>query len=302
MLQEHHIFLSTTFASDQSSIEDVLAICKDHDITQVELGSNHCYEEAPGDIVGNYSFTFLVHNYYPPPEEQIVVNIASLDDAIRRQSISHIKNSIDFCRQIGAQLYTFHPGFLTDPRSANIDSSNYDFCFLDQDLHGTVYDESFALMCDALEEIVEFNKAQGVRIALETEGSVTRSGHLLMQQPKEYEELFKKFKAEDLGINLNIGHLGLAANAFGFPANCLVDLLADRVVAMELSHNDGVTDDHKPLVEGAWYWDIVADNRFSKVLKVLEFRNVSIETIIANISLCESYFQCSHTSCVRISR
>lgn len=229
VLQEHCIFLSTTFAPDRSSIVDVLSLCKDHGIDQVELGSNHCYEEDPGGI-GNYPFTFLVHNYYPPPKEPLIVNIASRNDSIRRQSISHIMNSIGLCKQIGAQLYTFHPGFLTDPQGANIDDSNYDFRFCDQDLDGALYDESFTRMCNALEELVGYGKTLGIRVALETEGSVAKSRHLLMQHPKEYERLFQMFGAEDLGINLNIGHLRLAANAFDFSVNSLVDLVADHVV------------------------------------------------------------------------
>ena len=30
-------------------------------------------------------------------------------------SLQHIKKSILFCKKINAKLYTFHPGFLSDP-------------------------------------------------------------------------------------------------------------------------------------------------------------------------------------------
>ncbi|SVE00121.1 uncharacterized protein METZ01_LOCUS452975, partial [marine metagenome] len=45
-----------------------------------------------------------------------VLNIASFDTNIRSRSIQHIKLAIDFCNEINSQLYTFHPGFLTDPK------------------------------------------------------------------------------------------------------------------------------------------------------------------------------------------
>ena len=45
---------------------------------------------------------------------------------------------------------------------------------------------------------------------------------------------------------------------------------------MELSHNDGLQDQHLPLKKDGWYWDIINDSRFNDTIKILEFRNVSI--------------------------
>ena len=69
----------------------------------------------------------MLLNYFPIPRESFVVNIASLNNLIRKKSINHIKNAIDFCNIIDAKLYTFHPGFLTDPNGSNIGIKNYDF-------------------------------------------------------------------------------------------------------------------------------------------------------------------------------
>ena len=38
---------------------------------------------------------------------------------------------------------------------------------------------------------------------------------------------------------------------------------------MELSHNDGIEDDHLPLQEIGWYWEVINDNRFNHVIKFL---------------------------------
>jgi hypothetical protein len=106
-----------------------------------------------------------------------------------------------------------------------------------------------------------------------------------MQQPFEYEEFKGKYHASDIGINLNIGHLNLAANAFDFNRSEFVDLIQNYIVAMELSHNDGVEDQHLPLQLDGWYWDAIMDPRFENVPKILEFRNTSIEDIQKNIQL-----------------
>jgi len=137
----------------------------------------------------------------------------------------------------------------------------------------------------ALDEIAAYALSKNIKIAIETEGSLNKKDHLLMQQPKEYEEFMEKYSNLDIGINLNIGHLNLAANAFNFNRFEFVDLIQNYIVAMELSHNDGVEDQHLPLQLDGWYWDAIMDPRFENVPKILEFRNTSIEDIQKNIQL-----------------
>ena len=40
-----NIFVSTTFAKDDSKISDILSMCKSANISNIELGSNHAYEK-----------------------------------------------------------------------------------------------------------------------------------------------------------------------------------------------------------------------------------------------------------------
>ena len=106
-----------------------------------------------------------------------------------------------------------------------------------------------------------------------------------MQTPREFDEFISTYKPNEVGINLNIGHLNLASKAFNFDKREFVDLIQQHIVAMELSHNDGIEDDHLPLQEIGWYWEFINDNRFNHIIKILEFRNVSIKKIKDNIEL-----------------
>jgi sugar phosphate isomerase/epimerase len=235
--------------------------------------------------VKDYSFEYLVHNYFPVPKESFVVNIASLDENIHQRSIKHIKDSIDFCSKINARLYTFHPGFLTDPKGSNPSNQNYDFQWDNEFLKKANYEMAWERMVVAFQEIIHYAREKQVTIAFETEGSFHKKDHLMMQQPKEYERFLKLFSSDAIGINLNIGHLILAANTFGFSYQTFVDLIADYVVAMELSHNNGVEDQHLPLQSDGWYWSLILDKRFSEVKKILEFRNTNILKIKETLQL-----------------
>ena len=271
-----NIFVSTTFAQDNSKISNVLPLCKKENISMVELGSNHVYEKNFKKIIKKYNFNFIVHNYFPIPKNSFVINIASQNKKIRNLSINHIKKAILFCKSINSKLYTFHPGFISDPISANNSKKNYDFIWSNKTQKSN-YNIAFNLMLEALKKIVAFAKKNNVKIAIETEGSFEKKNFLLMQTPKEYKKLFLHFKPRDLGINLNIGHLNLASRAFKFSKTKFINLIKPYVLALELSHNNGLLDQHLPLKKKSWYWNIIKDPFFSKAYKILEFRNTNIK-------------------------
>ena len=241
-----NIFVSTTFAKDNSKISDALLICKKANISNIELGSNHIYENNFKKIIKQYNFRFIVHNYFPIPRKSFVVNIASSNKHIRNLSLKHIKKAISFCKEINSKLYTFHPGFVSDPITANKNGKNYDFIWSRKIINKN-YKLAFDQMLSSLKKIVNFARKKNVRVAIETEGSLKKNFYLLMQRPEEYQKLFKYFDTKDLGINLNIGHLNLASKAFNFSKLKFVDMLKPYIVAIELSHNNGIEDQHLPL-------------------------------------------------------
>jgi len=287
-LQVKLIYVSTTFLKDSTSLHKALSQCREAGIKSVEIGSNHCYEKNY-DYCTDFPFQYLVHNYFPIPRESFTLNIASLDNEIRKKSIAHIKTAIDFSAEIRAKLYTFHPGFLTDPLDSNNSHQNYDFQWDDDQLKLKDCVRAKNLMYKALNEIIPYAQLKKVRIAIETEGSLNNKNHLLMQRPEEYEELVEKYSVNDISINLNIGHLNLASKAFDFNRFEFVNIIQDYIVGMELSHNDGKEDQHLPLKDEGWYWELINDVRFKYVYKILEFRNTSISSIKKNIKFIEKF-------------
>ena len=277
-----NLYISTTFIHDNNPLFESLELCNQAGIQSVEIGSNHCFEENY-NYVTNYPFQYIVHNYFPVPKDSFVINIASFNENIRAKSIQHIKDAIDFCNVINAKLYTFHPGFLSDPAGPNHSKSNYDFIW--KEVSSFNYNKAIKLMYDSLDQIIFYAKSKQINIAIETEGSFHKKDHLLMQKPEEYQKFMTKYFSNDIGINLNIGHLNLACNAFNFKREDFIDLIKDHIVAMELSHNDGIEDQHLPLQKDEWYWDLILDPQFEKVYKILEFRNTAIDDIVKNIKL-----------------
>ena len=102
--------VSTTFIADGEPLHKALIQCTEAGITSVEIGSNHCYEGSY-DYLNEYKLQYLVHNYFPIPQQSFVLNIASFDESIRSLSIQHIKSAIDFCEQIKAKTLYFSSWF-----------------------------------------------------------------------------------------------------------------------------------------------------------------------------------------------
>lgn len=271
-------FVSTTFSKDNLPIKDAVDKLYKNSISNIELGSNHCYEKNY-NYLKKYKINYCVHNYFPIPKKKLIINIASQNKLLREKSLRHIKKSIKFSKKINARLYTFHPGFLTDPDGSNISNKNYDFLWNKKKLLSGSYVKSWKLMVSSIKKIITYSKQENIKIAIESEGSINFKDHLLMQRPIEYKKFFKIFNKKDIGINLNIGHLNLAAIAFNFDKMKFVKEISNKIVAMELSHNYGKNDDHLPIKKNAWYWELINNEKFKNIPKILEFRNTKIQKI-----------------------
>jgi sugar phosphate isomerase/epimerase len=277
-------FVSTTFIKDNLPIKNAINKLYKNSIFNIELGSNHSYEKNYS-YLKKYKINYCVHNYFPIPKKNIVINIASQNKILREKSLKHIKKAIKFSKKIKAQLYTFHPGFLTDPSGSNISNKNYDFLWNKKKLLSSNYNKSWRLMISSIKHIIKYAKKENIKIAIETEGSINSKNHLLMQKPSEYKKFFKIFNKNDIGVNLNIGHLNLASIAFNFDRMKFIKDISDKIVAMELSHNYGKNDDHLPIKKSSWYWKIINDQKFKNIPKVLEFRNTSIKKVKSTYNL-----------------
>ena len=283
-----NFYVSTTFVGDKIKLSSLLSRLNKNGISHLELGSNHPYEDWEEFHSTFRNVNTLVHNYFPIPKDSFVLNVASTCKEIRTKSIEHVFTALEFCTETGSLLYTFHPGFLSDPAGASRSGSNYDFKWDDSRIskNQRQYEECFERMLESIDLILNRSQNLGVPIAIETEGSFRSPDHLLMQRPEEYERLFNSLGKNSVGINLNLGHLPLASKVFNFKISDFIDLIGDQVLAMEMSHNDGIDDQHLPLREDEWYWDIILDQRFESVKKILEFRETSLDQVIKNLELC----------------
>ena len=80
-------YISTTVLKDLTPLDDCLRTLTDANYFNIELGSTHPYEENVLEILAKYQANYLVHNYFPTPSKDLIVNVCSCDEIIRNKSI-----------------------------------------------------------------------------------------------------------------------------------------------------------------------------------------------------------------------
>jgi sugar phosphate isomerase/epimerase len=280
------LFLSTTFyGSCRSDLADVFPLIEKFDLDGIELGSTHNYSQDLVNIVKNeYNGRIVTHNFFPPSKNSsFVVNLASENIEVRENSIAHATHCIIEAAKLGAEIYTVHPGFLANPMTSDAKLGNYDFDFSDEKIDRHI---AFNFMIHSITKLRKIAIKYGVKLAIETEGSLTKPGVLLMETLSEYDLLFSIFP-EDIYLNINLAHSRFAAEAHDFSLREFINRFYEKIVLVEVSHNDGIIDQHSPLVKGSFvfdYFDILPD-----VPYILEFRNADLGEIEQSIALMRAH-------------
>jgi sugar phosphate isomerase/epimerase len=223
-------------------------------IRGIELGAG--VRVAPGDLdrLRDGGGPFLIHNYFPPPPIPFFLNLASGSPDVRERSIAHVKETLRLSAALGAELYSVHAGFITDPSGFGETS----FIFPSP---GSPEEERVALMrfVASLREVLPVAAETGVDLLLENNAcSEELRGKLLLQRTEEFQEFFALFDHPRLKILLDTGHLNVSAHALGFDRLHFVRILGERIAAVHLHDNDGRTDQHKPPASESWVFEALA--------------------------------------------
>jgi endonuclease IV len=285
------IFVSTTYyGAARSELHPILRQLEKINIDGIEIGSNHKYQKKDylKKIINTIKKKRIIfHNFFPPTKnENFVLNITSSEKRIRENSVEMIIENLNFCKNAGGELYTFHPGFLSDAKpSIDKVEKNYDFKFGKNLLDILIANTH---LINSLKKIVNYASSKKIKIAIETEGSRLKKNYLIMQKPIEFEKLFKVFP-KDLYINFNIAHSYFASKVFNFSLIKFIKKINSKVAAVELSCNDSFRDQHLPINSNSKNLNYV--KYFKNIPIILEFRNTNFKNLKKSINILKNYLK-----------
>jgi len=282
-LSPPEVVLSST-CFDERNLEPLCDHLGAHGIKNLELSGNlrPLALDAIRQLLADRSpeIRFFVHNYFPAPEEPFVLNLGHPDT--RDRSIEHCKQAIDLCKDFGVTQYSVHGGFAINPRPKDLGQGQKHLVALD-------FDESRAVFVAAVEEVADHAERNGVELLLENNvaagfncpDGINHRYHLTDME--ESALLLPLFDHPAIGMMLDTGHLNVSATTLGFEAVDFIERFRSHIGAVQISNNDGLSDQNDPVSEDSWFWPHVPWDRVDYVS--LEVTGQMPETMLAQIDL-----------------
>lgn len=258
-------------------------------VTAVEFTSSlPYYEGLERDLLATRrsGLRALLHNYFPPPAQGFVINLASADASIRARSIAHCTHALTLSRELGAPFYSVHAGFAVDPAPRDLGRQ-----LVSRPMHRM--DDVMDTFCRSVEELRETARGLGLQMLIENNVVSARNlvnGHnelLLGATAEDVESLFERVGTDTLGLLLDVGHLKVSAMTLGFDPVDAMRRMTPYVRALHVSDNDGLVDDNQPFTRDAWF--VPSLRHLHGVPRVIETRPVDAPTLAECIRVLEEH-------------
>ena len=196
----------STLALFPMSIEEIMDYLEDINVEYCEFMLDYPYNQIDPDLVNSYSIKTSIH---APLSD---VNIASLNESIRKASIDEVKNSIDLASKIDSEVVVVHPGHMA---------------FLARKFQKKIMENSLI----SLQECSKSAEELGIKLCVENmpdmEGMIC----------KNLEELNELVQEIGTLMTLDVGH----AYNMGISVE---EMLKYDIGHIHLSDNDGSFDNH----------------------------------------------------------
>lgn len=266
--------------TSQELIEQALAA----GISHIELSAGMEYSPRFLDPIraALSQLTYLIHNYFPPPENPFVLNLAATDDDILERSLAMCHNAIDLCVEFGTPFYSVHSGFAFDLKPTDLGKPDKQAKIAIE--NRVDYETAYLIFVESVKTLATYARSKSIRLLLEnnvvapTKESAYRERVLLMASADEYERLLADIADDTVGVLIDFGHLAVTANTYGFDRLNFVQRLAPYVGCLHMSDNDGQRDQNLPLSADTWFLPLLKDFRHIPV--VIEAYNLTPDLML----------------------
>ena len=205
---------ASTLAGIEFELEKTLDFIENLGIEYAELVHQYPAEFIDTEILESYSLKYSIHAPF------MDVNIASLQDQSRLNSIDQIKSSIDLSNEINAEAVVVHPGVTSFLPNKYFKKEVYEFAN------------------ESIKEIGDYAKDLGVLATIE---NMPNFESMIYQNIVDLNQLLVE---NEMHMTLDIGH----ANHVGYAPD---EMIFDSIKHVHVHDNLGDDDSHLPLGEGS---------------------------------------------------
>ena len=282
----NQIFISSSCIKSNKIKESVIALA-DAGFKKIELsGGTKFYDNYQNDLLEikeKFNLDYLLHNYFPPPENPFVLNLASTNDELFKKSIDLCKNAIKLSRKFSSNKYGVHSGFLIDIKANEI-GKKLSLSPLSN------RSEALERFAEAWAELIEEAKGE-VSLYLENNVfSMKNSKTYKLQNPllftdyAGYLDLIEKINFTPL---VDLAHLKVSSKVLKLDFNNQAKKLLALTDYIHISGNDGFSDQNNSILNDKELVEIIKNNNLKDKTITLEVYS-SIDQIIKDFDYISS--------------
>ena len=244
-----------------TDLDILLNFCKQNDIKNLELSGGLNYKKNIKKILfkNSKNFNFNIHNYFPPPKKNFIINLGSINEDIRKKSINLCKKSIDICKKLNLKYYSIHAPFLVDfaVKEAGKDikiRELYDYDKVIQNFKKSW--EILSAHCGKVVQLYLENNVLNKRNYL----TYNKTNPFLLTNYKSYLELKKHLKFK---ILLDLAHLRVTSQTLKNNFFKEAHMFAKNTDYFHISDNNGLRDENNGLKKNSKIYKFIKEYNFS---------------------------------------
>ena len=274
------IYVSTGGISNQSGLESAIGFYE-LGLNAIELSGGR-YSDAQLKLLSPLKelITFRIHNYFPPPKDPFILNLASTNDHIVKRSFELIESSLVYCEELNCSKYSFHAGFLLDPKLSDLGNDIKSRSILPKE-------KALDLFLERVNMISKKAREHGVDLMIENNVLTKSNLNHFNQNPflmVDTEDCIYVMKNTPDNVNLliDLGHLNVSSKSLKFDSINFLKNCSNWVKGYHFSDNDGVKDQNYPINFDSWFWNYIDKNI---EYNSLEIYNTTLSTLIDQINI-----------------
>jgi len=287
-MKSSQIYVSTCSFQNRD-LGSIIKECETNNINSIELSvlKNFSIEEI---VKLSNKINFIVHNYFPQPDDPFLLNIASQNKDNLRRSIEFCKNAIDIAEKIRSPIYGVHGGFSAEIPTKALGKPELqmqifnDYAFNADNVYRTIVESA----C----ELCEYANGKGIQFLIENNVISKKNGRvgkslLPMATSEELLRLISDVNDKNFGILVDVGHAKVSSVSCGFNLDKFMRDLMPHIKGFHLSDNDGVYDRNDIFDETAWFLPYL--NKAGMVPITLELNRVTLDEITGVSKVVQGY-------------
>ncbi len=225
----------------KNTIKEAVIFLAENGFRNIELSGGTKYypafEEDLLKLKDKYGLRYRCHNYFPPPEKDFVINLASLNDETYQRSIEHCLTALNLSSRLGASGYGVHAGFFVDVGISELGKKI---------ANKSLFDKQMAIerFCDGVNYIR--NELGDLDIYIEnnvfshSNFKEYRGQNIFMLT--SYHDYISLKERLDFKLLLDVAHLKVSSNTLALEFEFELDHLLNESDYIHISDNDGLHD------------------------------------------------------------